>query len=460
MIRIELITTGELFDTQPAFLPSLIDGETLFSWAARYHRFSGNVFAKQSSIQLFGDKRAGLRHDFPSHLDRFSEITRCEIGDAETLAYEHTIFGFFAPFLGVENASVVLNQMRSFSVAKVKSALGLLPSRLGGFFPLKACPDCIREELATSHISRWHLEHQWPSVWICREHRTLLKVLKREFQSKDLRRWLLPEDIVAGEWLESKVSASDAEDRLVKLAEISAHFAQCRGHYFDHQSLRYVYLRRAFERGWLYTDGSLKLAQIRQLFLEFYSGIEMLPGFEVIQSVKTDYGGMLGLLMHQYDWKRHPVKHFLLIAFLFDSVADFNSSYERVCQVQSEGGNEALEEFVGENFQPELKRLVEVEHKSLSSAAATLGMTLRVAIRVARQTGIKYQRRARVVNTALGEKIRKMIFEGLEREQIVLETGIKKSLLKVLMAQDPELRDVWRKKDFERRRVQLPGKFS
>ena len=452
-------STSEIFTSYPAFLPLITEGETLFSWAARYHRLSGNSLANQSSIQLFGDRRAGLRHDFPSHLQKLADITQGQIGNAETLAYERTLFGFFAPFQDAQGASNVLTQMRGSSVKKVKSALGLLPSRLGAFFPLKSCQDCIRDDLKKYSVSRWHLEHQWPSVWLCRKHNKMLQALKREFQSRDLRQWLLPEDIKDGEWTRVAISLSALKSKLLWIADLSAHISKLRDIYFDNQLLRYTYLLRAKERGWLFTDGSVKLALVRQLFQKYYLGIEVIPGFDIVHSAQAEQGGMLSLLMRQYDWRRHPVKHLLLIAFLFESVAEFDATFERVRQTHAHGGTDALEEMIGEEWKFELKRLVEFERRSLSGAALAIGIPLCVAIRVAKQEGIEYLRRTHVLDATLKEKIRKMIIEGLGREEILLESGIKKTLLREFMSRDPSLRDAWRIKDFERRRENYRTNF-
>lgn len=458
----ELTTSNSLpwlFDSLPSFLPILTEGETLFSWAARYHRLSGNALARQSSIQLFGERRAGLRHDFPSHLDRFVAITQGQVGDAETLAYERTIFGFFAPFQDRDGANKVEAQMRGGSVEKVKSALGLLPSRLGGFFPLKACADCIREDLINYSVSRWHLEHQWPSVWICRKHRRMLQALRREFQSRDLRQWLLPEDVAIDAWSRFTIGSPVLKAKLLWIAELSSHTATLRGKHFDQQLLRYTYLLCGKERGWLFTDGSLNLVLVRQLFLDYYLGLENLPGFEIVQSVHAEHGGMLGLLMRQYDSRRHPMKHLLLIAFLFDSTNAFDRTYERIRQTHFNGGTDALEDLVGEIWKSELRRLIEIENQSLSNAAAAIGISLKVATRVAKQEKIAYQQRSRVINTVRGNEILAMIAEGFTRDEIFQKSGIKKTLLKDIMARDTALRNAWRRMDFERRKENYRSNF-
>lgn len=442
---------GDMFGFVPAFLPEMSEDETLYSWAARYHRLSGNALAKESSLQLFGDSRAGLRHDFPSHLDHFVKNTNGVFGDAGALAHDRTIFGFFAPFQDQSGAEVVLSLMRGISVEKVKSTLGILPSRVGGFFPLKACPDCIKADLKVNAVSRWRVEHQWPSTWICRRHRKPLQALKRECQPKDLRRWLLPEDVLEIEWDRFHVDSA-MKLKLFWIAELSAHISKNLSVHLDHQLLRYTYLCQAKARGWLFTDGSVKLAEVRKLFLDYYAGMDGLPGYEVVRSVAAEHGGMLGMLMRQYDWKRHPLKHLLLIAFLFDSLSEFDEVYERVRATYLDGGSEALKMLVGESRGIELKRLIESECMSISNAARSIGMPLSVAIRLAKQEGVAYQRRARVLNTSKGDEVFALISEGVSRDEILQRTGIKKTLLKDLMASYPVLRDKWRMLDGNRRK--------
>lgn len=245
---------------------------------------------------------------------------------------------------------------------------------------------------------------------------------------------------------------AETKSKLLWIAEISAHFAKLRGRYYDQQLLRYAYLLQAKEREWIFTDGSVKLAVVRQFFLKYYQGLEGIPGFEVVHGAQAEHAGMLGLLMRQYDCRRHPVKHILLIAFLFETLDEFEAAYERAHQVYLRGGTEALEEMVGEEWKSELKRLVEVERKSLSNAAESIGIPLCVALRVAKQQGIEYQGRSRVTNTELGNEILEMVAQGITREEILKKTGIKKTLLKDMMARVPALREAWRKMDFERRR--------
>ncbi len=175
--------SGHLFDSVPAFLPDLEDNETLFSWAGRYHRRSGNARIQETSRALFGDSAAGLHHDFPSHVTHLAKcFGTANIG--EQLVFKHTIFGAIAKFLDRKTVLSSLSMMLGPSVTGLKQKIGLLKGGVGAANPLKACWECIAADTQTSSGPIWHLEHQWPSVLVCRKHWLPLTVLKDREQVK------------------------------------------------------------------------------------------------------------------------------------------------------------------------------------------------------------------------------------------------------------------------------------
>lgn len=441
-----------------AFIPLITVGETLYSWSARFHRLSGNFYARTTSSQLFGNDRAGLRHDFPSHLNCLESNTNGAIGHSWSLAVERTLLRYFSAFRESVLVESIQAKMCEGSVEKVKSLLGLLPSRVGGFFPLKACSSCIKDDYGKYAFSRWHIEHQWPSTWICRRHRQILWAVRRECQSKDLRKWLLPEDVSDAEKFRIEVSRS-MRAKLLKLAEFGAYVNQKDVGYFEELLLRYTYLRQAKGLGWLNTDGSLKLSVIRQRFQKHFARFEVIPGFESIKDIGAAHGGMLGLLMRQYKQRRHPLKHILLCSFLFDSPDQFDAIYSSVREDFELGGIVSLRKSIGWGEGELLRCLVEDLGMSVSGAASQMGISVNVAIKVARQYQIKYKPRPHVTHTELGDEIRKMISNGLSREEILVRSGIKRSMLRAIMAMNSELRDEWRKMDFERRRDTYRANF-
>ena len=186
-----ILNPGQLALAAPSLLEWLPD-ETLYSLCSRQHRFWGYVHAWQTARVLFGGRRLGTQHDFPSALDALVTRTQGLWGRAEGIATERTLLRFFRPFLAAEDVATAIRTMRSPSVAHLKFSLGLLTSRFGASHPLKACPVCIREDLDKYGWSYWHGAHQFPGVWICAKHGEAL--LQSSVKTTGIERfeWHLP----------------------------------------------------------------------------------------------------------------------------------------------------------------------------------------------------------------------------------------------------------------------------
>lgn len=449
------MSTEYLFGALPAFLPSWARGETLFSWSARYHRLVGGGPAQRSSQQLFGCSKAGLKHDFPFHLDRFAAITGGLMGSAESIALERTLLQYYAPFLTPDDVSRATGLMRGPSVTTLKNLLGILPSRVGAAHPLKACDECIKADREEHGVSLWHLEHQWPSSWICRAHGDWLMQVRSGVSVVGYEKWLLPEDIPRSAWVKTPiVDGAGGAQTLAKIADASAGFVATRNAAFDCRILRHTYLIAAKTRGWLAPDGSLRLPLIREAFLRDFQAILQVPCFAFLNTVRDVNGGVIGLLMRQHPGRRHPLKHALAVTFLFDSFKDFLAAYNRDELVARDVGPENVQLLLATEYRVRLRRLVEDGHKSVSAAARAIDVCEGVANRWARKDHFVYKARPRVLDAEREEKLRRLLAEGKDYAAIGSELSMRKSFVRSYVAKDAVLRRRWRQTriDMERDR--------
>ncbi|MGB3071216.1 MAG: TniQ family protein [Ottowia sp.] len=141
-----------------------LPGETFYSLCSRHHRFSGHPISAYTTKALFGHSQAGNQHDLPSRLDSFVE----RVDDAEPIARQRTLLRFYAPFHKPSVVEDAVASMRSTSVARFKYKLGILTSRFGAHHPLKACRACMASDNKNFGWATWHLDHQFPDVWVCR----------------------------------------------------------------------------------------------------------------------------------------------------------------------------------------------------------------------------------------------------------------------------------------------------
>jgi len=439
-----------LFDGYPINLPSLVDGETLYSWCARYHRLSGNVNASYSCVQLFGTSRLLLKHDFPKNLSEFSKRTGNCLGTSETLALERTLLGYYANFISPPRYQQALAAVCNQRAAEPKHLLGLMASRVGASHPLKACPECIQHDLGELGFSRWILEHQWPSVWVCRHHGILLRRLKSSAQRRGLRDWTLPEDHSCNDW-ESLPHLNGASiTKLVRIAAISASIAQM-SVIFDDDRLRIVYRQGARDRGWVSFDGSLRTLLIRQHLKVEFGDLENVPGFGFLADTDLDPSGtgVVGLLTRRFPGLHHPLKHAVLIAFLFDSGEHFFDAYRSA--MSAEISNE-LDAMVGD-WREGLRQLVEFDKWSVTRAAKAMRIPLCQACRWLDSVGVPFEHRPRVLNDQMKVQLRSLLEAGNDYGQIAEITGLKKSLVRAFAGSEPSLRNSWRAQRFERLRA-------
>lgn len=444
------LNAREIAQNSLSFIPSFLGEESLYSWAARFHLLSGNVRPAKSSEELFHDKRTGLRVDFPSRISIFCESTQELLGSSLSILQQRTLFGFFAPFLTPMVRETVLNQMMGHAEGTVKRSLGLLASRVGAIHPLKVCRKCMREDIKRYGVATWKMEHQWPSVWICRGHNSYLYAADARFHWKDPRKWILPDELSEKDWhgvtLKPKYIA-----KLFHIAEISVGVAKRFPNGMDPERIKATYLYALQRKGLIATDGSIKFLRLRDLFLDFYRGLSKVPGFGLIANADASHGGLLGLLTRQYQGQRHPLKHLLLISYLFTSAEEFEYEYGEV------GNNDASLEGklnwrtqLNQEWKIRLQDLVETNRLSVSVASKQLGIPLPQAIRFAHKAGMQFVKKPRVLSPELRMKLSALAREGFSYQEIVETLQVKKSFVRSFMAQNKELRKQWHQARRER----------
>lgn len=437
----------DLLEHLPTYLPAFVGSETLYSWCARYHRLSGNGIATDSCIQLFGRGTPGLKHDFPTQLNVFCQRTHDALGKPEALALARTLLGYYAPFASSNAYRRALEAVTGIHSGNPKHILGLMASRVGAAHPLKACPACAQQDIKDSGHSRWILEHQWPSVWICRKHGIPLRSLIKAYQPRDLRHWTLPEDHKAREWADTWDTRSTPIDLLLAIASISASLAGT-PLMFEEDRLRLTYRIGAKERGWIALDGTLRLATMLKNFQHTFGRLAIIPGFSFLTDADANSGGVIGLLTRHLRGLHHPSKHATLIAFLFQSVDAFLDTYRATDRADL---SDEVSMLSGE-LRGQLRYLVESEHYSVSQAATLLDLPVSQACRWLDAAGAAYERRPRVLNDEKRARITAMLQAGDDYQTIADQVGVKKGLVRAFAAANLELRNLWKQRRFERLR--------
>jgi len=449
--------SGDLFAR--AVIPIAHENETLFSWCARFHRLACNSSARLTSKQLFGHPSAGLRPDFPSHLARFHEITSGVLGPLGDLVRDRTLLGFYHPFLSDERASAVIDAMCVGSTTSAHHLLGLAASRLGNAGTLKACLRCVEEDLAQSPVAWWRSEHQWPSMMICRRHQQPLMLAPDALHRRTLKEWLLPEQIVdRGGWRPLPMLQDAVFQQMSRLAHWSDVFCRRRGIYVQPVLQRYTYLFQAKDRGWMAMDGSLRLIALRNAFLNSWKKMADWPGMAFLSEVDDANAGFLGQLLRHYPGNRHPLKHFVLMAFLFSSPEEFFVTYGKVSEIFDGDGETGLREVL-QSVQRQLATLVVAEGRTVNSAALELGISPSQATKHLNKSGLPHSQRPHIVGTEKEVYLVKALESGRERSDISETVGVRRAFIKDYLSSRPALLQTWENRRYQRLKEQYRNRF-
>lgn len=427
----------------PSFvLPLPFQEESLYGWCGRFHRLSGNVIPDATSRQLFGHPTAGLRHDFPSHLDHLQMVTRNLFGSVSDLIYQRTQFAFYAPFLDAQRGQAIVNAMRDRGHAGIQQSLGLTRSGLGPMAPLKACRACMEEDKATVPTAWWHMQHQWDPIRVCLRHRQPLLVASDRLHTNGLRAWHLPRDLQVDQWQPAPIVDSVQLNRLARIAQWTHALLEHREFRYEGPLLRHSYLLQAKAHGLIAMDGALRLAALRDSFSKAHQGLDLLAGLSFLNRVTDMNGGFLGFLLREFPGSRHPIKHIYLMAHLFAEPEEFFARYKEVKSIADAEGVAGLDKQL-RDIRTRLREMVGVEGKSVNSACRELGIPPTQAIRLLRKEGIPYKRRPRVLTSDTKERLDGMLKTGAERRDIATVLGIRKAFIKDYLAERPELRATW-----------------
>lgn len=321
-MEVDYLEPAELFPS--AATPPIQIGESLYSWCARFHRLNGMGNAQATSRLLFGNSTCGLRHDFPSRLENFHRKTRALLGSPEELLHRRTPFGLHAPFLSDNARAEVQHHMFSGTMPKALHQAGIAQPRSPGT-SLKYCPTCLAEQQARHGFTWWHITHQLPSSFVCHLHGEPLRIFCPQ---KRANAYYLPDEIAARHLAHAPKLEQRSLRCLAKLEEWGRFiFDGQKNLRFDEAALLRSYLLQIRTRGWPTFHGNTRLGFVRDEFVAYFGDVLSLFGREFLGNLAGPSGGFLAPILHRLPRQQHPLKHLLLMSFLFEVPEEFTGSY-------------------------------------------------------------------------------------------------------------------------------------
>lgn len=309
----------------PSITLSWLVDETFFSICSRHNLIWGHVDPAVTFRMLFNTTSTYISHDFPNHLDALRGNISSMLGSADEIVCRHTIVPLFFPFQSREHVQTVMAVLRGPHLGSIKYRLGLVTGRFGAEHPLKACSGCMEADVQAHGVAYWHLAHQYPGVIICPTHKLWLQESTLNRQWSGRFQWALPEKATLVPSANETVHR--AQYALLQLASSVlelADFGTSRS--FDPQIVRAVYRTRLREMGFL-NPSSPKAAAL----LAGHT-VELQP-FHPFKSLPTTAQGAstyIQQLVRNPHGHCHPLKHLVMITWLFGQLSAFIEAYDRM----------------------------------------------------------------------------------------------------------------------------------
>lgn len=439
-------------------LPILERDMTLYSLVAVANRWGGSSRGEQISQSLFGSSGAGLRHDFPSHLDEFCSRTELAYGQPDEVVLGTTVLPYFLRFRPLEVQAEALALMRGDTVEPLKFVLGLPAGPSGASMPLCACEDCIREDKDVHGFAYWHRQHQLPGVYVCTNHGSPVLQSSVRIDGRGRSALFLPDD---PEIVSTSTSIiTDLQLPLLQRLSIlsAAALNSILPGGYSPQILLATYQHGLKQQGLLTKNGQVRAREfVKWLRDQYHSIADLRPFNRIVDERHVE--GMLRLVRKPRG-NFHSVCHLLLIDALFGSWDKFVSVYVWEHQMElplllqdatePEEANPACEY---ETLVIELARRHKNGDGSVTALSKELGMDVSTAIRWLGKLGLlEIARHPKVLTREMRSEIVQSIKCGEPFRQISRAFSLSRATIDRICNEQPKLHEVWRAASHERMR--------
>ncbi|KPX19504.1 hypothetical protein ALQ08_200031 [Pseudomonas syringae pv. delphinii] len=302
------------FLTLPAPRVLWLPGESFFSLCSRQHVCSGNLSPKITSESLFGLWHRSIKHDLPCGMRAFEERTGGFWGGADSILTERTILPLFAPFQSEITMLSAIETLKGNQLGALKYRLGLVTGGFGAEHPLKGCPECLDEDMSITGVPYWHLAHQYPGVLLCPVHGSLLRECTHNRHWCGRFSWNLPSREIFRAPLIAELGEGDRA-LLRTLGQAAVDLAALGFKKWFEPSVVSRTYRQHVNRAALFKDHVATLRRFHP--------------FEGLPSSNQEAEVFVAQMTRKPRGHCHPLKHLLMITWLFENVQSFSEHYRR-----------------------------------------------------------------------------------------------------------------------------------
>lgn len=316
------------------YFPKPYPDELLYSVIARFQKHFGN-----SSPELLKSLWGNIKSPPNNHyqIDRLQKLVdNTSLGacyTARQLAFQHTLLPFYSAFSGRTAQNKLLDTMLYGFQKKIFGHVGTHLRKTGERSNLQFCPECIKSDMETYGEPYWHRIHQAPGVLVCPWHRIKLRekcpVCFAPFLKKGIQYVYLDDKCINGHDLSELISdelEGKTRERLISYAH-EVYKLLTNEFCYEPELICKRYITKLRELGWVGLKGQmLQPSSFGITFVEYYS-YEFLEMLESNIEMNLSYNWLFKMV-RRFGFRNlyHPLRHLLIIQFLFGSLETFNAA--------------------------------------------------------------------------------------------------------------------------------------
>lgn len=286
--------------------------ELLYSAAARYHFYSGNIDCKDTLEELFGSRSVITSVGIGSHLSFLVNQLGANYS-VESLLANHTIYPYYASFLSKERQQEIFEDVKGDGKG-LYARLGCVAGgicRKDGLYYCSKCAKADAEKYGEPYI---HREHQLEAINYCSHHE--IKLRKYPIQSDSRIEY------IRFEMKHMKFSELEAADPYksicVGLAKLAYQLLQLPLHQLNRSQIRMKYNSLLQEKNLMTAGKRIRQKELYEAFSAFYPK-DFLKQFE--SNLDEDYEyNWLKVLLRNSKRHVHPFRHVLFLYFMKQSI--------------------------------------------------------------------------------------------------------------------------------------------
>lgn len=396
-------------------LPLLPD-ETLYSWLGRCVTQTGYPGPRLALKALVGSEHKQFSSTLSNVVPELSALTGI---NGYVLVENHSILPIFRSFLIEGVYQLAQSAMVSGKTDMLDKLLSTTANRMKLNVPLRYCPHCSALDDAQQGFPHWRVEHQLPGVYVCLKHQQLLQesaVARRDF--------IFPAN-------HCKTSAELTSEALL-LAQFVWDAWQQPLAGFDHQRYQHCIVEKLRFSGFITEQSRVRQSKWQQSFLTFWQ--PLLHITEISDLLQNEAGLYIQSFCYDESKTLSPLKHFLLLAHLFESWNSFTTFYAQFdsVPVKTESASVKACSIQVSEYKPE-------QHGSLRSFARRLNCSVITAKKLALQQGVQIERRPQTLFGAERDLITQLLSDGLSTAKIASKMLCSIAAVEQILAQNPDI---------------------